>query len=850
MGSWIAIGAAAAIGASAGIELPAPDPPNLSSVDGGVTVVSKPPTDGTNSFYVGNRAPLEPSPLIKLPIGAIEPKGWLREQLVLMRDGMTGHMAELSHWVKPEGSAWLSKDGKGENGWEELPYWLKGYGDLGYMLKDETTIAQAKRWLEGVMAAQREDGYFGSEDNRRGGPENMQLGAAGKLSGPDLWPHMPMIDALKSYHEAKADNRVLEFLTRYFKWQASLPKEQLLPASWQKLRGGDNLESVLWLYNRTGETWLLDLARTLHERTSPWSEKIASWHGVNICQGFREPAVFWQVSKDKKDLDAAERNYQEVMGLYGQVPGGMFGADENCRKGFGDPRQAAETCSMVEFMNSFEQLLRFTGDGLYADRCEEVAFNSLPAAFTPDYKALHYLTAPNMVQLDKESKAPGLANSGTMISYDPGEVYRCCQHNHAMGWPYYAEHLWMATADNGLAAVLYSACEVKARVGDGAGVTLIEETGYPFDEAVHITVRTAKPVKFPLYLRAPAWSGSAITTVADPEGRTLAEGGFVPKEAFKYGAYNRVERVWRNGETVTMRLPMQLQIRTWDSNKGAASIKRGPLWYSLSIGERSAAYKGDSPWPGTEVFPTTRWNYGLVLDRADPSASFKFVKAARGPLSQPFTANTTPIAIKASARRIPAWQQDRQGLVAVLQQSPVRSNEPEETVTLIPMGAARLRITAFPVIGSGPDAHDWVAPPPSRHAASFEHDDIDAVSDGKEPKNSGDQSIPRFTWWDHRGTNEWITYSFDKPRRIGGCSVYWFDDTGVGLCRVPASWKVQYKHGETWRDVRGDPAYGVETNTFNTARFEPVSTAALRIQVQLRDTSSGGILEWKVADAR
>src|SRR5262249_17116921 len=144
-----------------------------------------------------------------------------------------------------------------------------------------------------------------------------------------------------------------------------------------------------------------DLAKTLHKRTAPWTEKIASLHGVNFCQGFREPGVYWQLSKDKKDLDAVERNYKEMMDTYGRGPGGMFGADEVARPGFTDPRQAAETCSMVEYMSSFEQLLRFTGDAVYADRCEEVAFNDLPAAFMPDYKGLHYLTSPNMVQLDK-----------------------------------------------------------------------------------------------------------------------------------------------------------------------------------------------------------------------------------------------------------------------------------------------------------------------------------------------------------------------------------------------------------------------------------------------------------------
>src|SRR5262249_54208547 len=160
-------------------------------------------------------------------------------------------------------------------------------------------------------------------------------------------------------------------------------------------------------------------------------------------------------------------------------------------------RQAAETCSMVEFMNSFEQLAAMSGDGLWADRAEEVAFNSLPAAFTADYRALHYLTAPNSVQLDRASKAPDLNNSDEMTSYSPGEVYRCCQHNHAMGWPYYAERMWMATGDNGVAAVLYGECEARARVGQGGDeVTLREQTGYPFDQMVSVGVSIEKPTAF------------------------------------------------------------------------------------------------------------------------------------------------------------------------------------------------------------------------------------------------------------------------------------------------------------------------------------------------------------------
>ncbi len=256
---------------------------------------------------------------------------------------------------------------------------------------------------------------------------------------------------------------MLPFLTRYFRWQLGRPDSDLGAGYWPKVRMGDNIESVYWLYNRTGDAWLLDLAKRLQTNMADWTSGVCDWHNVNIAQGFRAPAIYYMQAKEPKYLDAAERNYQTVMGLYGQFPGGGFAGDENCRPGYGDPRQGFETCGIVEFMHSFEMLTKISGEPLWADRNEEIAFNSLPAALTPDLKALHYLTGANMIQLDRQNKSPGVQNEGTMLSYSPYEVYRCCQHNVSHGWPYYAEELWLATADGGLCASLYAASELEAK---------------------------------------------------------------------------------------------------------------------------------------------------------------------------------------------------------------------------------------------------------------------------------------------------------------------------------------------------------------------------------------------------
>jgi hypothetical protein len=653
----------------------------------GVSTVEIVPATGKDDLYVANRPPLLPSRLIKLPIGSITPKGWLRHQLELEADGMTGHLEEISKWCKFESNAWAAPDGQGHSGWEELPYWLKGFGDLGYVLKDDKIIREARKWIGAVIASRQPDGWFG--------PRSLQTSLDGK---PDLWPHMVMCNVLQSYYEFSGDARVLELLTGYFKWLNARPAADFGNGYWPKIRAGDSLETAYWLYNRTGDASLLELAKKVHDHMARWDSGVINWHNVNVSQGFREPGVYYLQAGDAKYLQDAERNYETVMGLYGQFPGGGFAGDENCRPGYTDPRQGFETCGIVEFMHSFEMLMKISGNPLWADRCEYIAFNSLPAALTPDLKGLHYLTCANQVQLDRANHAPDVENRGTMFSYSPFEVYRCCQHNVSHGWPYYAEELWLATADRGLCASLYSASDVSAKVGDGATVKISEETDYPFSDTVTLRISADKPVEFPLYLRIPRWCEKPAVKV---------NGKQVGLEA-KPLAYAVVARAWQAGDTVTLRLPMRIAVQKWEKNHGAVSVDYGPLTFSLELGEKWTRYGKDEAWPEWEVFPTTPWNYGLVMNDRNPAASFSVVKT-RGPLAaNPFMPDSAAVKLRAKARRVPAWKLDALGVVGKLQENPVRSSEPVETVTLIPMGAARLRISAFPEIGAGPGAHEWI----------------------------------------------------------------------------------------------------------------------------------------------
>jgi len=641
-----------------------------------ITVSVTPPTTTGNSFYVGNKKPLTPSAFYKLPIGSIEPQGWLRRQLELMGKGMIGRLPEISPFCTWEDNAWADPNGSGSSKWEELPYWFRGYISLSYLLGDKEMISLSKKWIEAQLAGQREDGYFGPQANK---------------DSHDIWPNMVMLYALRTYYEATGDSRIIEAMKKYFRWQANLPIEHFLPGRWQKVRGADNLDSIHWLYNHTGESWLLDLAKRTYEQTAAWPDEGEDWHGVNLCQRFRGPAQYYQQSHNERDLQTTLDRYAIIMDRYGQVPGGMFGADEEARLGYGDPRQAAETCSMTEMMHSDQLMLKITGQVTWADRCEDIAFNSLPASQTPDLKALHYLTSPNMIQLDRQNKAPMIYNKDDMFSFSPYEQYRCCQHNVAFGWPYYAEHLWLATAQNGLAAAIYSACTVTAKVGKPAMEIQIKEiTDYPFDEQVVFKLKMPGSMVFPWTFRVPGWC----------ESFRIRLNGMLLRVPTKPGEWVTINRMWENDDMIRVRMLMPIRVRTWTANSNSVSVDRGPLTYSLKIRQEWKRYSEPDQWACYEVFPTSPWNYALVLPESKPEKAITIDETRASDYPQPFTPYTAPIVLKAKGRKVTTWKQEDNGLVGLLPKSPVPADQLDpqtEDIKLIPMGCTRLRISAFPV---------------------------------------------------------------------------------------------------------------------------------------------------------
>ncbi|MGW5860863.1 RICIN domain-containing protein [Streptomyces sp. NPDC055239] len=697
---------------------------------GGLTAVTGPAawaaTPARGGLYGPNAAPLAPTAFQKLPVGSVTARGWLRGQLDLLLGGLFGRYAEISHFLAFDDSGWVHPD---KEGWEEVTYWLRGYVDLAALTGDRTALAESRRWIDAIIATQEADGFFG--------PRRLRTQLNG---GPDFWPYLPLLQALRSHEEFTGDQRIMPFVLRFMRFM-NAQGPGAFDSSWVSKRWGDGLDVAFWAYNRTRESFLLDLADKMHKHGVDWAGGVADWHNVNVAQGFREPAQYALRSGDAAHTRATYRNYATAIGTYGQFPGGGFAGDENARPGFGDPRQGFETCGTVEFMASHELLTRITGDPVWADLCEELAFNMLPAATDPAGKGIHYVTGANSVDLDNTRKTQGQFQNGfAMQSFQTGvDQYRCCPHNYGMGWPYFTEELWLATPDRGLAAAMYAPCRVTAKVGaDATSVTVTEDTDYPFKETVTLTLTMDKPVRFPLRLRIPGWCESPQLSVNG--ARLKAPHG---------PAFAEVERTWRGGDRVTLKLPQSTKVRTWKS--GAISIDRGPLTYSLRIGESYERYAGTDAFPHQAVHATTPWNYALA---PAPGNDLSFT-ADSGPLTgDPFTHEGVPVRIRARARRLAEWVADDEHVVAPLQASPARATGAKEEVTLIPMGAARLRVTAFPT--ATPDGRPWTPEPPYRRIENRHSGKVLAV-DGMSLDDGG-----RVVQFDNSGTGDHAWQLIDR----------------------------------------------------------------------------------------
>lgn len=632
---------------------------------------------GQNTNYISNKTPLVNTPFVALPLGSIEAKGWLLTQLKLQKEGLTGN-AEIIYSELGSNSAWLGGNAP-DSDWERPPYYVKGLIGLAYTLNDKTLETKAQKWIDWTLNSQQKDGSFGPVTNK------------------DWWPRMPMLTALTDYYEATNDKRVIPFLTHYFQYQyKTLDKKPLF--EWAKTRAADNVEVVIWLYNRTGDAFLLDLIDKIKSQTydftdiftnntfiSGFTNNFFPKHSVNVAQAYKYAPVFYQKSKDIKDKNAFLKGVENLKPYHAQITGMNPGTEMLSGNA---SIQGVELCATVERMFSNEIATRILGEPTIGDELEKIAFNQLPGTLSDDIHQHQYYSVPNQVQSKKgDNHYAQDYDSGLLPG--PYSGFACCRFNMHMGWPKYAQYSWMATADNGLVVTAYAPTIVNAKVANGSTISINEETNYPFEEQIRFTITTKNEVTFPLKLRIPSWCSKPIIKV----------NGKIQKDV-NSGTYYSIFLNWKNGDVVTLDLPMEIKVSNWVNN--SVGVERGPLVYSLQMDENwkqinQHTFDGKD-FSEYEVLPKNAWNYGLIIDDKNPDKSFEVVKSAMP--ENPFEHDKTPIHLKIKAQKITSWGLDPNGIHASEPPlSPLLSHETVQEITLVPFGAERIQVTYFPVIG-------------------------------------------------------------------------------------------------------------------------------------------------------
>ena len=648
------------------------------------------------ALYLQNRTPLKENPYLALPLGAIQPEGWLREMLLRQKEGATGHLDELYPQVMGPRNGWLGGDG---DQWERGPYWLDGLVPLAYILRDSTLISKTTPWIEWALNSRQPDGYFGPSadyEYERGLQRN---------NSRDWWPKMVVLKVLQQYHSATGDERVISLFTEYFRYQLkNLPETPLGHWTfWGEFRACDNMMMVYWLYNLTGEPFLLELADLIYSQafdftsaflTGDHLSRMGSLHCVNLAQGIKMPAVYSQQHPDQKYTDATKKAFSDIRKYLGQ-PQGLYGGDEALH-GM-NPTQGSELCSAVEMMYSLENILAITGEVQYADHLEKVAFNALPAQISDDFMTRQYFQQPNQVMITRGMRNFDINHDGTDLLFGLLTGYPCCTSNMHQGWPKFTQNLFHATPDGGIAALVYAPSRVRAKVAGGTEVIIEEKTDYPFSENILFEFtfpESGKSGEFPFHLRLPLWC-------SDPEIRL--NGQTIPYAHLDNMV--RLSREWQSGDQVELILPMKITTSTWYENSQA--IERGPLVYALKIEEKwdRVINTRDPEIYGEyydEVRPLSPWNYGLPASIMENPAENFMVNIRDTGSKNPWNPENAPVEIKTQGIRIPSWQlyQEMAGPLpwSNMYKPELGENPAAEEITLIPYGCTTLRISEFPVI--------------------------------------------------------------------------------------------------------------------------------------------------------
>lgn len=597
---------------------------------------------------------------------AVKPLGWLRRQLEIQADGLSGHLDKI--WPDVSHSRWIGGD---KEGWERVPYWLDGFIPLAWLLDDEKLKTRAKRYVDAILAQQQEDGWICpcSLEERR---------------GYDIWALFLICKVLALYADMSGDERVQPALYRALKqFDTHIDKNTLF--NWGAARWFECLIPLFWLYERQPEEWMINLAHKLRVEGIDYNELFNNYkdqipqkrwtyltHVVNLAMCLKQGALYSRLTK--QDPDQFARRALDTLLAHHSMAVGHFTGDE-CVAG-DSPIRGSELCGVVEAMYSYEVLLCTGGNPVWADQLEKLAFNALPATLTPDMWAHQYDQLSNQVQcapMEPEHKIFGTNGPESHVfGLEPN--FGCCTANFSQGFPKFAMTTFLRS-EHGLVSAVLAPSEVRTEI-NGAKVSCRLETDYPFRSQLRYTLLVDQPATFSLSIRIPGFATRA----------------FVDGQPIQVGAFHTISQEWRGSTQVLVELEFSPKLKA--RPRGMACLWHGPLLYALPIDSKTEVVEYEKngvirkfPYCDYYFYPTSAWNYGFA-DR-----KFEVVHEQMG--EYPFSMEGAAISIAANLSPV-NWQMEH----GVCTEEPLSSQPsgPAKQLRMVPYGCTNLRMTEMPLL--------------------------------------------------------------------------------------------------------------------------------------------------------
>ncbi|HPW17511.1 MAG TPA: glycoside hydrolase family 127 protein [Candidatus Aminicenantes bacterium] len=697
------------------------------------------------------------------------------------------------------------------------------------------------RYLDGLIAkiaeAQEPDGYLYAARTIGGPPPQPWVGR-------ERWSHLYMshelynighlYEAAAAHFQATGKKGLLDVAVK----SADLVAREFGPGKRTNPPGHEEIEiGLVKLYRVTGARKYLDLAKffidargrtegrvPFRENARDGSDRLlygeyaqdhepfveqtgAVGHAVRAGYLYAAAADVAALTGEAAYVAALDRIWADMAGTKLYITGGIGAAGG--WEGYGPPYRLpnltayAETCANIATFLWNSRMQRLALDAKYADVMERILYNGVLSGISLSGDRFFY---PNpLASFGQHERVPWFSCA-------------CCPPNVARVLASVPGYFYAATKDR-VYINLFAQGTGKMKVA-GTGLEIVQTTEYPWRGDIRIEVKPARETEFTLAVRIPGWALGkpvptdlyAYTEPAEGVPSLRVNGRDVDLLHGLDKGYALIARAWAPGDVVELSLPMPVRRvvahEAVEADRGRVAIERGPLVYCAegadNGGRASNLVLPDGAALAAEPRPDLLGGVVVVTGEAEAVSE----KAGRT------VTEKRPITL------IPyyAWANRGKGEMAVwLAREPGKARVARE-----PGLAAKAAVTA---------SEGAVDP---RRAA-----------DGFEPESS-DDAAGHMHWWPKKGTTEWIEYAFDAPVRVSEASVFWFDDTGGGECRVPASWRVLYETGGGWLPVRTAGPYGTAKDAWNTVRFAPVRTKALRLEVRLQEKWSAGVHEWAV----